>query len=48
MERAVDALRRKGVKINKQLLSHLSPPGWEHITLTGDYIWKSNRDTGFQ
>jgi hypothetical protein len=43
MERAVDALKRKGVKINGQLLSHLSPPGWEYINLTGDYIWKSNR-----
>ncbi len=43
MERAVDALKRKGVKINEQLLSHLSPLGWEHINPTGDYIWKSNR-----
>ncbi|HFN3575630.1 Tn3 family transposase [Enterobacter hormaechei subsp. xiangfangensis] len=43
MERAVDALKRKGVKINEQLLSHLSPLGWEHINLTGDYIWKSNQ-----
>lgn len=43
MEGAVDVLKRKGVKINDQLLSHLSPPGWEHINLTGDYIWKSNR-----
>ncbi|EHK5492065.1 TPA: hypothetical protein NO241_005049 [Escherichia coli] len=24
-------------------LSHLSPLGWEHINLTGDYIWKNNR-----
>lgn len=43
MERAVDALKRKGVKINEQLLSHLSPLGWEYINLTGDYIWKNNR-----
>lgn len=43
MERAVDALKRKGGKINDQLLSHLSPLGWEHINLAGDYIWKSNR-----
>ena len=21
------------------LLAHLSPLGWEHINLTGDYIW---------
>lgn len=43
IERAVDALKRKRLKINEQLLSHLSPLGWEHINLTGDYIWKSNR-----
>ena len=43
MERAVESLKRKGMKINEQLLSHLSPLGWEHINLTGDYIWKSNR-----
>lgn len=43
MERAVEALKRKGLKNNEQLLSHLSPLGWEHINLTGDYIWKSNR-----
>ena len=38
----VDALKRKGMKINTQLLSHLSPLGCEHINLTGDYIWKNN------
>lgn len=43
MERAIEALKRKGLKLNEQLLSHLSPLGWEHINLTGDYIWKSNR-----
>jgi hypothetical protein len=30
MERTIDALKRKGVKSNEQLLSHLSPLGWEH------------------
>ncbi|BBI92145.1 transposase Tn3 family [Serratia symbiotica] len=43
MERAVDALKRKGLNLNEQLLSHLSPLDWEHINLTGDYILKSNR-----
>jgi hypothetical protein len=23
------------------LLAHLSPLGWEHVNLTGDYIWVS-------
>jgi hypothetical protein len=21
------------------LLAHLSPLGWEHVNLTGDYVW---------
>ncbi|EMI5436796.1 hypothetical protein ACVBXB_005481, partial [Klebsiella pneumoniae] len=29
--------------LNEQLLSHLSPLGWEHINLTGDYIWRNNK-----
>jgi len=45
MERAVDAFKRKGLKINELLLSHLSPSGWEHINLTGNYIWKN---TGYR
>lgn len=47
MERAVDALKRKGLKINEQLLSHLSPLGWKYINLTGDYILKNNRIPAF-
>jgi len=42
IERVIEALKRKGLKLNEQLLSHLSPLGWEHINLTGDYIWRSN------
>lgn len=42
MERMVDALKRKGMKINEQLLSHLFPPGWEHINPTSDYIKKAS------
>ncbi|CZF80988.1 Tn3 family transposase [Grimontia marina] len=37
--RAVEILRKKGEKIDDSLLRHLSPLGWEHINLTGDYIW---------
>jgi len=25
------------------LLQHLSPLGWEHINLTGDYIWRQRQ-----
>ncbi|CCM10603.1 Transposase for transposon Tn2501 [Cardinium endosymbiont cEper1 of Encarsia pergandiella] len=39
IQRAVDTIKKQGIKINDQLLSHLSPLGWEHINLTGNYIW---------
>ncbi|KIP26680.1 MULTISPECIES: transposase [Bacillus cereus group] len=35
ISRAVDALRIKGVDIPEKDLQHISPLGWEHITLTG-------------
>jgi TnpA family transposase len=38
LERAVTALRQIE-DVPEELLAHLSPLGWEHINLTGDYIW---------
>lgn len=38
--RAVQALRAQGEQIDEDLLGHLSPLGWEHINLTGDYTWQ--------
>ena len=37
--RAVDDLRRRGVDIDDKRLRRLSPLGWDHINLTGDYVW---------
>jgi TnpA family transposase len=37
--RAVDTLRRQGEIIPDELLPHLAPLGWQHINLTGDYLW---------
>nr|ASK37438.1 TnpA transposase [Escherichia coli] len=42
IERAIDSLKRKGIPLNEQLISHLSPLGWEHINLSGDYVWRTN------
>jgi hypothetical protein len=25
------------------LLQHVSPLGWEHVNLTGDYTWHTNK-----
>lgn len=39
LARAVDALRTEGEAVPDDLLVHLSPLGWDHINLTGDYVW---------
>ena len=39
LENAVNLLKSQGVIIPDEYLQHLSPMGWEHINLTGDYIW---------
>jgi hypothetical protein len=42
LDRAVQHLRARGVTILDDLLAHVAPLGWEHIALTGDYIWNDN------
>ncbi|MEQ5306289.1 Tn3 family transposase [Providencia rettgeri] len=46
IERAIESLKRKGIQIHEALISHLSPLGWEHINLSGDYIWRNNLKLG--
>ena len=41
LQRAVDHLRHQGHDPAPGDLAHLSPLGWEHINLTGDYHWES-------
>jgi hypothetical protein len=49
LDRAVQHLRARGVTILDDLLAHVAPLGWEHIALTGDYIWNDgNLGTGFR
>jgi hypothetical protein len=40
IERVVNALRRRGRVIPNEWLQHLAPLGWEHVNLTGDYVWR--------
>ena len=42
LERAVDLLC-KSEDVPNPLLAHLSPLGWEHVNLTGDYVWGVER-----
>jgi len=40
LQKALQFLEDSGQSIPPHLLQYLSPLGWEHISLTGDYIWK--------
>ena len=41
MDKATDHLQRQGRLPDPSLLRHVSPLGWDHIILTGDYDWNS-------
>ena len=47
LEKAVDYLKQQGLDIPEEHLQHLSPLGWEHINLTGDYVWNLKQATSF-
>jgi len=42
LERAVGTLHQTEM-VPDHLLAHLSPLGWEHVNLTGDYIWGTDQ-----
>ncbi len=48
--RAVQHLRSNGKIIPDHLLQHMAPLGWNHISLTGDYLWTqvTTPDDGFR
>ena len=39
LSRALEAARLRGDVIPDALLAHLAPLGWQHINLTGDFLW---------
>lgn len=48
LDRAIQAMKEQAIRdhgqpIDEVLLQHLSPLGWEHINLTGDYVWRQSR-----
>lgn len=43
LERTIKALKAHGQIVDDNLLQHLSPLGWEHINLTGDYLWRQSK-----
>lgn len=42
LERSVNSLRENQA-VDDDLLQYLSPLGWEHINLTGDYVWSQSK-----
>lgn len=46
LERATQALSTSEKPLDTALLPYLSPLGWEHINLTGDYLWRSRAKRG--
>ncbi|BCL05709.1 DDE transposase (plasmid) [Escherichia coli] len=46
LERATQGLVEAGKPVDGELLQFLSPLGWEHINLTGDYVWRSSAKIG--
>jgi TnpA family transposase len=44
LDRALDALRQQSGVVPEALLVHLAPVGWQHINLTGDYLWDADVD----
>lgn len=39
LDRVITELRAEGREITEDQLRHLSPMDWEHLSLTGDYVW---------
>jgi TnpA family transposase len=45
LDRAVRQLRAQDAQVPDDLLAHVAPLGWEHIGLTGDYVWTEANPT---
>ena len=40
LDRAIQVLNEEGISVPEEYLAHISPLGWEHITITGTYHCK--------
>ena len=45
---AVKTLSNEGYEITDEHLKHLSPLGWSHIGLSGDYRWNQRRSSSLE
>ena len=42
LQKAIRATTEAGNPVPEDLIPHLSPLGWEHITFTGSYDWREH------
>ena len=43
LDKAITSMKQHGAEVDDNLLQYLSPLGWGHINLTGDYVWQKNK-----
>ena len=36
-------LERQGLDVSPTIVAHVAPLGWEHVGLTGDYVWSDGQ-----
>lgn len=41
---AIGERRNEGLDVPPELLAHISPLGWAHILLTGEYLWPTEKN----
>lgn len=46
LDRIIQTLQNGDATLDPELLQHLSPLGWEHINLTGNYTWRNPTKPG--
>lgn len=39
LQASLEDLGQRGTDVRSELARHVAPLGWEHIGLTGDYVW---------
>ena len=44
LEQTFVELERQGVDVSPTIVAHVAPLGWEHVGLTGDYVWSDGQE----
>ena len=40
---SLNLLMRQGLDVSPTIVAHVVPLGWEHVGLTGDYVWSDGQ-----